>query len=142
MKKMIGFFDFDMTTAITIGKETPSLSQFRNSQFAVRDILNAKPTRLTNRMKDYHKVYILTARSSGNGKMRQAMKKYFLRNGIYIPTSRILMLGDWETNLSTANKKKSVLERYTRTLGKVDFYDDDSQNIESCRLDTVNAYLV
>lgn len=142
MKKMIGFFDFDMTTAITIGKETPSLSQFRDSRFAVQDILNAKPTRLTNRMKQYRTAYILTARSSGNGKMRKAMQKYFLRNGIYIPVSRILMLGDWETNLSTADKKKSVLERYTRTLGKVDFYDDDSRNVDACGLDTVRAFSV
>lgn len=127
---MIGFFDFDMTTAITIGKETPSLSQFKDSRFAVRDILNAKPTSLTRRMKKYRKVYILTARSSGNGKMRNAMKKYFLQNGIYIPTSRILMLGDWETNLSTAEKKATVLESFSRKLGKVDFYDDDIRNVE------------
>lgn len=139
---MIGFFDFDMTTAITIGKETPSLSQFRNHVFAVRDILNAKPTAITNKMKMYSTAYILTARSSGSGRMKEAMKKYFLRNGIYIPSSRILMLGDWETSLSTAEKKRSVLERYSRKLGNIHFYDDDSKNIEACRLDRVRAFSV
>jgi hypothetical protein len=128
--EMIGFFDFDMTTAITIGKETPSLSQFKDSRFAVRDILNAKPTAITRRMKKYRKVYILTARSSGNGKMRNAMKKYFLQNGIYIPNHRIIMLGDWTTNLSTAEKKSKVLTKYSDKLGKIDFYDDDVHNIE------------
>lgn len=132
--EMIGFFDFDMTTAVTIGKETPSLSQFKDSRFAVRDILNAKPTSLTRRMSKYRKVYILTARSSGNGKMRNAMKKYFLRNGIYIPNHQIIMLGDWETNLSTAEKKATVLESFSRKLGKVDFYDDDVHNVEHSRL--------
>lgn len=131
--EMIGFFDFDMTTAVTIGKETPSLSQFKDSRFAVRDILNAKPTNLTRRMKRYRQVYILTARSSGNGKMRNAMKKYFLRNGIYIPNSHIIMLGDWTTNLSTAEKKATILESFSRKLGKVDFYDDDIHNIERSR---------
>lgn len=131
---MIGFFDFDMTTAVTIGKETSSLSQFKDSRFAVRDILNAKPTSLTRRMKKYRKVYILTARSSGNGKMRNAMKKYFLRNGIYIPNNQIIMLGDWETNLSTAEKKATVLESFSHKLGKVDFYDDDVRNVERSRL--------
>lgn len=132
--EMIGFFDFDMTTAVTIGKETPSLSQFKDSRFAVRDILNAKSTSLTRRMKKYRNVYILTARSSGNGKMRNAMKKYFLRNGIYIPNHQIIMLGDWETNLSTAEKKATVLESFSRKLGKVDFYDDDVHNVERSRL--------
>lgn len=140
---MIGFFDFDMTTAITIGKETPSLSQFKDSRFAVRDILNAKTTRLTHKMKEYSQVYILTARSSGKGKMRDAMQKYFMRNGIYIPNHRIIMLGDWDTNLSTAEKKRFVLKRYTRTLGKVNFYDDDTKNVEySKTLDKVMAYQV
>lgn len=140
---MIGFFDFDMTTAITIGKETPSLSQFKDSRFAVRDILNAKATRLTRKMNEYSQVYILTARSSGKGKMRNAMQKYFMRNGIYIPNHRIIMLGDWDTNLSTAEKKRFVLKGYTRTLGKVDFYDDDAKNVEYSRtLDKVMAYQV
>lgn len=127
---MIGFFDFDMTTAITIGKETPSLSQFKDCGFAVEDILNAKRTTITNRMKKYNQVYILTARSSGNGKMRNAMKKYFMQNGIYIPNNRIIMLGDWTTNLSTAEKKRIALKKYTKRLGKVHFYDDDSKNVE------------
>jgi hypothetical protein len=131
--KMIGFFDFDMTTAITIGKETPSLSQFKDSRFAVKDILNAKPTSITNRMKEYRQVFILTARSSGNGKMRDAMQKYFLRNGIYIPHNRIIMLGDWTTNLSTAEKKRLTLQQYTRTLGRIHFYDDDEKNVEYSR---------
>jgi hypothetical protein len=131
--EMIGFFDFDMTSAVTLGKETPSLSQFKDSRFAVRDILNAKPTSLTRRMKKYSKVYILTARSSGNGKMRNAMKKYFMQNGIYIPNHRIIMLGDWETSLSTAEKKSKVLTTYAGKLGKIDFYDDDVQNVERSR---------
>jgi hypothetical protein len=84
-------------------------------------------------MKRYRKVYILTARSSGNGKMRNAMKKYFLQNGIYIPNHRIIMLGDWTTNLSTAEKKSKVLTRYSDKLGKIDFYDDDVHNIEHSR---------
>jgi hypothetical protein len=139
--EMIGFFDFDMTTAITSGKETPSLSQFTDSRFAVRDILNAKPTSLTRRMKRYRKVYILTARSSGNGKMRNAMKKYFLQNGIYIPNHRIIMLGDWTTNLSTAEKKSKVLTRYSDKLGKIDFYDDDVHNIErSKEIENISSF--
>ena len=137
---MIGFFDFDMTSAITIGKETPSLSQFRDSAFAVRDILNAKPTSLTRKMKDYQQVYILTARSSGNGKMRKAIQNYFLRNGIYIPKNKIIMVGDWNTNHSTAQKKKEILKLYTRTLGNVHFYDDDKNNLEySSTLSKVKA---
>ena len=139
---MIGFFDFDMTSAVTIGKETPSLSQFKDSRFAVKDILNAKPTAITNRMKKYRNVYILTARSSGNGKMRNAMKKYFMRNGIYIPTYKIIMLGDWETNLSTAEKKYKVLTYYANRFGKVDFYDDDVRNIEHSRsVEKVSSFL-
>ena len=129
-KEMIGFFDFDMTSAITIGKETPSLSQFRDSTFAVRDILNAKPTSLTRKMKNYRKVYILTARSSGNGKMRSAIQNYFLNNGIYIPTNRILMVGDWNTNHTTAQKKRIVLQSYSGKLGKIHFYDDDPNNVD------------
>ena len=140
---MTGFFDFDMTTAITTAKETPSLSQFKDSRFAVCDILNAKPTSITNRMKRYTNVYILTARSSGKGKMRNAIQKYFMRNGIYIPTYKILMLGDWETNLSTAQKKREILKMYARTLNTVHFYDDDSRNVEYSRtLDRVNSIQV
>ena len=130
---MIGFFDFDMTTAITSGKETPSLSQFTDCGFAVPDILNAKPTALTRRMKKYRKVYILTARSSGNGRMRKAMQKYFIQNGIYIPNYQIIMLGDYSSSLSTAQKKAKVLKAYARKVGKIDFYDDDVHNIEHSR---------
>lgn len=131
---MIGFFDFDMTTAITIGKETPSLSQFKDSRFAVRDILNAKPTSITNRMKRYRSVYILTARSSGNGKMRDAMQKYFLRNGIYIPKNRILMVGDYMQHIPTSQKKAIVLNHYANQLNQsIDFWDDDKYNVENAR---------
>lgn len=140
---MIGFFDFDMTTANTVGKESPSLSQFRNASFAVQDILNAKPTSITHRMKKYRKVFILTARSSGNGEMRNAMQKYFMRNGIYIPRNRIIMLGDWNTSLATAEKKRYTLKQYTRFLGNVDFFDDDSKNIEfSSSLEMVRSFQV
>lgn len=131
---MIGFFDFDMTTAITIGKETPSLSQFKDCGFAVNDILNAKPTSITNRMKRYNSVYILTARSSGNGKMRDAMQKYFLRNGIYIPKNRILMVGDYMQNIPTSQKKAIVLNHYANQLNQnIDFWDDDKYNVENAR---------
>lgn len=131
---MIGFFDFDMTTAITIGKETPSLSQFKDCGFAVRDILNAKPTSITNRMKTYRSVYILTARSSGNGKMRDAMQKYFLRNGIYIPKNRILMVGDYMQDIPTSQKKAIVLNHYANKLNQnIDFWDDDKHNVNNAR---------
>lgn len=139
---MIGFFDFDMTSAVTIGKETPSLSQFKDTGFAVRDILNAKPTAITNRMKRYKDVYILTARSSGNGKMRNAIKKYFLRNGIYIPTHKILMVGDWNTDHNTSEKKRIVLQSYSNKFGKIHFYDDDSRNVESCKIRNVVSFQV
>jgi len=131
---MIGFFDFDMTTAITIGKETPSLSQFKDCGFAVRDILNAKPTSITRRMSKYRKVYILTARSSGNGKMRDAMQKYFLRNGIYIPKNRILMVGDYMQDIPTCQKKAIVLNHYANQLNQnIDFWDDDKHNVDNAR---------
>lgn len=41
---MIGVFDFDGTTGITVAKETPCLWQFRNVEFATNDILSARPT--------------------------------------------------------------------------------------------------
>jgi hypothetical protein len=139
--EMIGFFDFDMTSAVTIGKETPSLSQFTDSRFAVKDILNAKPTTITNRMKRYKDIYILTARSSGNGKMRDAIQKYFLRNGIYIPTQKIIMVGDWNTDHKTSDKKRMVLQRYTK-LGKIHFYDDDPNNVNGCKIRNVVSFQV
>jgi 5S rRNA maturation endonuclease (ribonuclease M5) len=129
--KMIGFFDFDMTSAVTKGKETPSLSQFRNVEFATQDILNAKPTKLVQRMKKYNQVYILTARSSGCGKMRKAIKNYFMKNGLYIPNKNILMVGDYMQDKKTAEKKAIVLNRFT-SINKqvVHFWDDDSDNVE------------
>lgn len=141
---MIGFFDFDMTTAVTIGKETPSLSQFKDAGFAVRDILHAKPTKIVQRMKGYSEVYILTARSSGNGKMRDSIKRYFKRNGIYIPTRNILMVGDYMQNKKTCEKKKIVLDRFTRlTRQTVHFWDDDPNNVEYARyVDLVKAFQV
>lgn len=130
---MIGFFDFDMTTGITKGKETPSLSQFKNPEFAVQDILNAKPTHITKRvMNRYSRVFILTARSSGNnGEMRNALHRYFLQNGIYIPTKQIIMVGDFMKDKKTAEKKSIVLNRLTKQFKQtVHFWDDDSNNVE------------
>lgn len=130
---MIGFFDFDMTTGITKGKETPSLSEFKNPEFAVQDILNAKPTYITkNIMIRYSKVFILTARSGGNsGEMRNALHRYFLQNGIYIPTKQIIMVGDIMKDKKTAEKKSIVLNRLTKQFKQtVHFWDDDSNNVE------------
>ena len=104
---MIGVFDFDGTTGITVAKETPCLWQFRNVEFATNDILSARPTKLLSRMKGYRKVCVLTARGSGNGLMREALRKYFKRNGVYLPSSKIITVGDFEG--STAEKKQFVL---------------------------------
>lgn len=141
---MIGFFDFDMTTAITIGKETPSLSQFKDTGFAVRDILNAKPTKIVQKMKGYREVYILTARSSGNGKMRDSIKRYFRRNGIYIPTRNIIMVGDYMKDKKTAEKKMIVLNKFARqTEQTIHFWDDDKHNIEYAKyVNRVKAFQV
>lgn len=141
---MIGFFDFDMTTAITIGRETPSLSQFKDAGFAVRDILNAKPTKIVQKMVGYREVYILTARSSGNGKMKDSIKRYFRRNGIYIPTRNIIMVGDYMKDKKTAEKKMIVLDKFTRkTKRTVHFWDDDTDNIEYARyVNYVKAFQV
>lgn len=130
---MIGFFDFDMTTGITKGKETPSLSEFKNPEFAVEDILNAKPTPITKKvMSRYSKVFILTARSSGNnGEMRNALHRYFLQNGIYIPNNQIIMVGDLMKNKKTYEKKKIVLNRLSEQFRQtVHFWDDDTNNVE------------
>ena len=141
---MIGFFDFDMTTAITQGKETPSLSQFKDIGFATQDILHAKPTRVVQRMKGYREVYILTARSSGNGQMRKAIKSYFKRNGIYIPNRNILMVGDYMQDKRTAEKKAIVLNRFARqTRQDIHFWDDDSHNVEYAKcVNGVKAFQV
>lgn len=130
---MIGFFDFDMTTGITQGRETPSLSEFKNPEFAVQDILSAKPTHITkNVMNRYSKVFILTARSGGTkGEMRNALHKYFLQNGIYIPTNQIIMVGDLMRDKRTAEKKSIVLNRLTKYFRQtVHFWDDDTHNVE------------
>jgi len=141
---MIGFFDFDMTTAITQGKETPSLSQFRNVEFATQDILYARPTKIVQRMKAYNEVYILTARSSGNGKMRDSIKKYFQKNGIYIPKKNIIMVGDYMQDKATAEKKAVILNRFTSKIQEtVHFWDDDSKNIEYAKyINRVKAFQV
>ena len=52
---------------------------------------------------------------------------------LHIPNHRIIMVGDWETTLSTAEKKSKVLTTYADKLGKIDFYDDDVQNVEHSR---------
>lgn len=143
---MIGFFDFDMTTGITKGKETPSLSQFKNPEFASQDILNAKPTTITKKvMNRYSKVFILTARNAGkNNEMRNAMKRYFMQNGIYIPNNQILMLGDYMKDRKTAEKKAVVLNRMTQYFGQtVDFWDDDNDNVRYAKcLDRVRTFQV
>lgn len=133
---MIGVFDFDMTTGITKGKETASLSQFINPEIAVPDILSAKPTSITkNRITRYKKVYILTARSGGNkGEMRKALKKYFMQNGLYIPNNQIITAGDFGKNMPTAQKKQLILNSITTQYKQtVHFYDDDSNNVEYAR---------
>lgn len=143
---MIGIFDFDMTTGITKGKETPSLSQFKNPEFASQDILNAKPTTITKKvMNRYSKVFILTARNAGkNNEMRNAMKRYFMQNGIYIPNNQILMLGDYMKDRKTAEKKAVVLNRMTQHFGQtVDFWDDDNDNVRYAKcLDRVRTFQV
>ena len=143
---MIGFFDFDMTTGITKGKETPSLSEFRNPEYAVEDILNAKSTIITKKvMKRYSRIFILTARSNGkNNEMKNAMKKYFMQNGIYIPNNQILMLGDYMKDRKTAEKKSVVLNRMTQYFGQtVDFWDDDNDNVRYAKcLDRVRTFQV
>jgi 5S rRNA maturation endonuclease (ribonuclease M5) len=141
---MIGFFDFDMTTAITQGKETPSLSQFKDIGYATQDILNAKPTKIVRRMKDYHQVYILTARSSGNGKMRDSIKRYFKKNGVYIPTRNIIMVGDYMQDKKTAEKKAIVLNRFASQIKQtIHFWDDDSNNVEYAKyVNRVKAFQV
>jgi hypothetical protein len=143
---MIGFFDFDMTTGITKGKETPSLSQFKNPEYAVQDILNAKPTTITKRvMNRYSKVFILTARNGGkNNEMRNAMKRYFMQNGIYIPTKQIITLGDYMVNSKTAEKKSVVLNRMSQQFGQtVHFWDDDNDNVRYAKcLDRVKTFQV
>jgi hypothetical protein len=143
---MIGFFDFDMTTGITKGKETPSLSQFKNPEYAVQDILNAKPTTITKRvMNRYSKVFILTARNGGkNNEMRNAMKRYFMQNGIYIPTKQIITLGDYMKDRKTAEKKAVVLNRMSQQFGQtVHFWDDDNDNVRYAKcLDRVKTFQV
>lgn len=143
---MIGFFDFDMTTGITKGKETPSLSQFKNPEYAVQDILNAKPTTITKKvMNRYSKVFILTARNGGkNNEMRNAMKKYFMQNGIYIPTKQIITLGDYMKDRKTAEKKAVVLNRMSQQFGQtVHFWDDDNDNVRYAKcLDRVKTFQV
>ena len=128
MKTTIGIFDFDMTTAVTVAKETPSLSQFRDVEYATTDILNARPTKLTSRMMQYKGLYILTARDSGRGAMRKAMQRFFLHHGVYVPSSNIIMVGDYsgETHI----KKSVMLTRLAKRYGRVDFFDDDSRNVE------------
>ncbi len=130
---MIGVFDFDMTTGITQGKETASLSQFKNPEIAVPDILSAKPTTITkNRLTKYKKVFILTARSGGNkGEMKNALKKYFIQNGVYIPNNQIITAGDFGYNMTTAQKKQLILSSITKQYKQVvHFYDDDTNNVE------------
>lgn len=143
---MIGIFDFDMTTGITQGKETASLSQFINPEIAVPDILSAKPTTLTkNRLTRYKKVYILTARSGGkNGEMRKALKKYFIQNGLYIPNNQIITAGDFDKNIPTAQKKQIILDSITRVYKQtVHFYDDDTNNVEYAKsVNWVKAFQV
>jgi hypothetical protein len=144
--KMIGFFDFDMTTAITKGKETPSFSQFKNPEFAVEDILNAKPTKITKSvMNRYKKVFILTARNDGkNNEMSNAMQKYFMQNGIYIPNNQILMLGDYMKDRKTAEKKSVVLNRLSKHFKQtIHFWDDDNDNVRYAKcLDRVKTFQV
>jgi hypothetical protein len=133
---MIGVFDFDMTTGITQGKETASLSQFTNPEIAVPDILSAKPTSITkNRLTKYNRVFILTARSGGyRGEMRNALKKYFMQNGVYIPNNQIITAGDFGYNMTTAQKKQFILSNITRRYKQViHFYDDDTNNVEYAR---------
>jgi len=131
----LGIFDFDMTTGVTKQKETPSLSGFRNPRLAVPDILGATPTGLVELMKKYGASQILTARSGGpRGEMRTALGTFFKRNGVMLPSSSITTLGDQVGNLSTAEKKARALYTIVKKYGSVDFFDDDTANIDAAKM--------
>ena len=131
----LGVFDFDMTTATTRQKETPSLSGFRDPKLAVPDILGASPTGLVGLMKKYGASKLLTARSGGpRGEMRTALGTFFKRNGVMLPSSSITTLGDQVGNLSTAEKKARALYQMVKKYGSVDFFDDDAANIDAARM--------
>jgi TP901 family phage tail tape measure protein len=133
--RRMGVFDFDMTTGITKQKETPSLSGFRDPKLAVPDILGATPTGLVGLMRRYGASQILTARSGGpRGEMRRALGTFFRRSGVMLPQSNIITLGDQVGSLSTAEKKARALYAIVKKYGKVDFFDDDTANIDAAKM--------
>jgi len=126
--------DHDMTGAVTAGKETPSLSQFKDPKLAVPDIMSGSPTKLIGLLKQYGATQILTARSGGpKGEMRDALKRFYNKNGLLIPDSRITTLGDQINDIPTPERKARALFDLVKKYGKVDFFDDDPRNIEAAK---------
>ncbi|RLI47197.1 hypothetical protein DRO61_08180, partial [Candidatus Bathyarchaeota archaeon] len=89
---------------------------------------------------DTSKLYILTARGSN---VKDAMMKFFKKNGIKnLDPENIYTVKDME-NGSTAAKKKLVLRGISnKHKGKVTFYDDNEDNINAAKSEVDDARLV
>lgn len=126
--------DHDMTAAVTKGKETPSLSQFKDPKLAVPDILSGNPTGLVSLLKQYGATKILTARSGGpRGEMGEALQRFYQKNGLLIPRSQIITLGDQVNDIPTPERKARALFDIVKKYGSVDFFDDHPDNIDAAK---------